>query len=332
MPEVTLDEILSLNEELLALAEEGVPSQEAADGGVIQRINKSLSVRSSLGQSLLDATVGNDDLPVVYRSALEVGLRAGSLTPTMEGLDMPVSAEEQLRRTLRRAFVPTLISAAIAYAGFMVMCLYYAPSIEALYLQTQEQPSWPAGFILAMRDTMPTWRVLVPILFLAGIYLWWSDWIPWQEWVPGTQRYRAAVRNANFACQLKTLLRNGVSLPESLPIGASVTGDKELIQAATSLSEAHRRGELSSGDADFFKPLPPLLHWALTHDLGGQSLADVLEFAEKSYRWRAERLAEKWHVGLPIAISTVVGGSIVLVFGLVLFGPFVQLLQDLARH
>ena len=73
-----------------------------------------------------------------------------------------------------------------------------------------------------------------------------------------------------------------------------------------------------------------MLRWSLTGELGDQSLPEILRFAEKTYRHTAERRAAVLRFVLPTMLGALLGGSIVLAYGLSVFGPFVQLLEDLA--
>jgi type II secretory pathway component PulF len=63
--------------------------------------------------------------------------------------------------------------------------------------------------------------------------------------------------------------------------------------------------------------------------LGDQSLPEILRFAERTYRQQAERRVASWRILLPATIGALLGGFVVLVYALGLFGPFTQLLQDL---
>lgn len=344
MSNVTLNDVLALNEELVALAEVGIPLPLApglAPGaspekfaGVIKQINSSLTLRSELGQSLISATAENQELPPVYRSALEAGLRSNRLSATLDGISRQVTADHELRSTIGRSLVPPLIIVCLAYFGFIALCLFYSPTVEGMYAQVGQAPSQSTRFLIAMREWLPYWATFFPLLLLGAVLLWRRGWGGWQGWVPGARRYATSVRNANFAHQLTVLIENGLSLADSLPVAAAVTGDAGLIAASAELSEVmsleHANEKPLAVDSETLLALPPILRWALTCDLGEQSLPDVLRFAEKTYRSAAECRAATWRLVLPATIGAVLGGAVVLAYALSLFGPFVQLLKDIA--
>ena len=336
MSKIILNDVLALNRELAALAEAGIPSNLAPGASpeefteVLQQIDSSLTLRSKLGQSLITATAENQELPPVYRSALEAGLRSNRLSATLDGLSRQASADSELRSTIGRSLIPPLIVLVLAYFGFIVLCLYYSPTVEGMYEQVGQAPSRSTMFLVTMRAWLPYWATILPLLILGAVFFWRRGCGGLQRLVPGSQSYTTAVRNANFSHQLTVLIENGLSLTDSLPVAAAVTGDAGLIVAAAYLSEVPAHEETPAANSKVLQALPPILRWALTGDLGEQSLPEVLRFAERMYRHKAERRAATWRTILPATIGAVLGGLVVLAYGWSLFGPFTQLLEDLA--
>ena len=244
MSEVTLDDVVALNEELAALADMRIPSSLAPGAscealtGAIKRINTSLALRSSLGQSLVKATSDNQDLPPVYRSALEVGLRSKRLSATLDGISRQATAEAEIRGTIGRSLIPPLIVLGLGYFGFIFLCLYFSPTLEGIYEQIGQSPGNRVAFLVGAREWLPYWATLLPVLVFVAVILWLRGWGGSQHLIPGVRNYAAAVRNANFAHQLTLLIENEVSLAESLPLAAAVTGDEGLIAASAALSKS----------------------------------------------------------------------------------------------
>ena len=142
----------------------------------------------------------------------------------------------------------------------------------------------------------------------------------------------ARITRATFAEQLASLLTANVSLPESLRLASKSTDDPALIAASERIASARERGEpLTSADKEQLTALPPLLRWALTSDLDGESLPDMLRFIAETYRQSAQRQASVWHIAFPTLVGASFGGAIVLAYGLSMFGPYIQMLRDLAK-
>lgn len=182
----------------------------------------------------------------------------------------------------------------------------------------------------AARHWLPVWGPLVPLLILAAVLLWRRGSGKTHAWIPLAGRYAATVAHANFADQLATLMEKDVPLPEALELASGVTGNHALVAASAALAAAHQRGETLTADDERVRRLPPMLRWALTGDLGDQPLPEILRFAAQTYRQSAERQAAVWRVALPALIGALVGGAIVLAYGLSMFGSLIGMLRDMA--
>ncbi len=335
MNEVTLEEILALNEELAALDEAGVPIELGDPAQTTQealaKINARLALRTSLGQPLQGALTEEVELPPMYQHALLAGLESNQLPLALDGVSRQPIAWDDLRRTLGQALLQPLVILALAYCGFIFLCLRYAPTLESIYDQLRVAPSWSLQLLLWGREWMLVWVPLVPLLVVAGIYLWRRPTVPHKPWLPGSQRYFATVMRSVFAEQVASLLEAGVPLPHSLRLAGKSSGDSELTAASETLAHAQENNQpLSAVDEVRLNAFPPLLRWALTGDLGGEPLPQILRFIAETYRQSTQRQASAWHFALPALIGALVGGLIVLVYCLSLFGPYVQLLYDLA--
>jgi type II secretory pathway component PulF len=336
MSQMTLDRVLELNRQLAALSEAGVALELGAPSASVQSVldkaNASLALRVSLGQPLAKAVEGNEDLPGVYRHALATGLRSDDLTTVLEGVSCQSSAKDDLRRTLGQSFVQPLVLFALAYAGFILLCLCFSPTLEGIYDQLGQQPNIGVVFMRTARYWLPVWGPLAPLLTLLVVVLWHRGSGAALSWIPLAGRYAATVAQANFADQLASLLEKDVPLSEALELASGVTGNAALVAASATLAGAQRSGERLSPDDQRLRRLPPLLRWGLTGDLGDESLAEVLRFAAHTYRQSAERQAAVWRVALPALIGALVGGAIVLAYALSMFGSLFQMLKDISVY
>lgn len=335
MKQVTLDQVLALNRELAALAEAGVPvglgTRPSTVEALLDKANSSLALGAGRGRTLPEAVSQLGALPDSYRSALEAGVLSGNLTTVLQGVSRQSTANDELRRTVELSLVQPLVLMTLAYAGFYVLCLRFSPTLESFYDQLGQAPSTGVVFLRAARNWLPVWGPLVPALALGLVMYWRRSACGARSWLPWTTRYRATVAHATFAEQLANLLDHEVALPEALELAAGVTDDPAIMASAGDLAAAQRQSEALAENDSRLRPLPPLLRWSLTGDLGDQSLPDMLRFAAQTYRQSSDRQAAIWRVALPTVIGTVVGGAIVLAFGFAMFGPLARLFQDLAR-
>ncbi|QEG34670.1 type II secretion system F family protein [Bythopirellula goksoeyrii] len=338
MPTATLQDVLAINREIGSLAEAGVPirlgSAATSTKRTLEQIDASLKLRSSLGQDIHDAIADNPDLPRLYQHALQAGLSSGGSELTLAGVTEESAAKNELRSAMGRALVQPLIVFALAYCGFILLCTLFVPELTDMYEQLRQAPSLPVRLLEFCRQTMPVWIPLVPILVLIAVFLWRRTTVapPW--WIPGARRYVKTVKQALFAEELARLVESKMPLAEAAELASGITGDSHLMEACAALenddpSRAATRHAAHPENSQL-AALPPLLRWALTGNLGEQSLPGVLRFAAQTYRQSAQRLATVWQTALPILLGSVLGGAIVLVYGLSVFLPYIQMMRDLS--
>jgi type II secretory pathway component PulF len=178
---------------------------------------------------------------------------------------------------------------------------------------------------------MSVWVPLVPLLIAVGIFLWNSRDKAARPRLMGSQHYLRTVTNAIFAEQVASLLSAGVPFAESVRTAGKASGDQEIVVASEVVATHERGAQLSIADEQKLAVFPPLLRWALTQDLGNEPLPDLLRFIGETYRQSAERQAGVWQVALPTFLGAFLGGLILLLFSLSMFGPYIGLLRDLAN-
>jgi type II secretory pathway component PulF len=177
---------------------------------------------------------------------------------------------------------------------------------------------------------MSVWVPLVPLLVIAGVFLWNARRRVLRPKLLGSQHYLRTVTNAVFAEQVASLLAAGVPFSESVRTAAQASGAAELVAAGEVVATHERGAPVVAAEAEKLSIFPPLLRWALTQDLGDESLPDMLRFIGETYRQSAERQAGVWQVALPTFLGALIGGVILLAFSLSMFGPYIGLLYDLA--
>ena len=77
--------------------------------------------------------------------------------------------------------------------------------------------------------------------------------------------------------------------------------------------------------------LSPLLEWALGTEVGDVNRVHALHFSARAYRELAQSRTSQWRAWLPILAGAIFGGVLVLIFGLSLFTPMIELLTSLTK-
>ena len=328
MSDLSLTEVWAFNEALVAFAAAGIPIDLGdSDRSVVMtvtQIDASVAKEFALGKSVQAALAEDHELPARYRQAVLTGIETNQMSLALDDLSRQPIAQEDLRKTVGLALVQPLVLLVLAYCGFIVLCLRFAPVIADIYIQLREPPSWGVRLFTLCREWMPVWVPLVPVLIAAAVYLCVRRSRYRGFRLPGSGRYLATIGYAIFAEQIA----NRIDSEAANSASEEIAGDR-------TIAEADRTSNLTGSplafvDRQSLADLPPFLRWALTSELDRDSRSRVLRFAAETYRQSAERQSAWWHVLLPTIIGALLGGLIVLAYALAMFGTYITLLYDLA--
>lgn len=314
MSETSLQQVIALNRELAALAATGLPLDIGLDRGEslerrLDSINTAFSTRIARGESIEQIVRHAEDLPARYRAGVWAWLHHPDPSIALNGFAVPAEAKRDFGRHVGRTLFYPLLLLCLAYLGLLVLCLMTAPTLEALFVQlfqSSERIEWLSN----ARELLPVWAPVFPIVIILLVVSWRrrsrsANW----NWVPGSQRYYDAIDHANLANQLAVLVESGRTPEEAI----------SLLQAPSTEEGARQAITVDN--------LPSLLKWALTAKLPSDSLPSVLHLVTESYRQTAERQQHLWRMVMPTVAGAVLGGVVVLAYGLGLFLPIIELLR-----
>jgi type II secretory pathway component PulF len=321
MADRSIQDIIAFNEELAALVAAGLPLDLGGTGVnaehhqdvrsstetrvMLDQVNTALSRRVGQGQTIEQAVSEEALLTSNLRRALLTYLRSDDARLALESLAAPASSRQRFATGLGSAMVYPMILLTVAYFGLLYLSQVTGTTIESMYVQLEQTPPTAVSLLSGARRWIPIWGTVVPLL-VAVTLLWWhlrGSTMSW-SWIPGSKRYYDAADNAERANQLAGMLESGCGLEESLQ---------------TVFPESTR-----------IESLPPLLHWAIEADTGDEPLHNTLRFVARTYQQKAERQERAWSLRAPVLCGLAFGGLLVLGYGLCLFVPVVQLLNDVA--
>ncbi len=316
MNDVSLERVLAFNKELVALSaaglriEIGKKTEPLED--VLDRVNSNLRLRTELGQSVADWLQDNEDLPPIYRDAVQTGLLGDSPAVILDSISSRWQAQEELRRTAGYSLVQPLILLTLCNLLWVHLPLSLFLSAFGGDLRPNAAGSQHECFdsangtcVDALLGSFDARIVDCCYFSMEGGQAEVAVFV-----VPFTASQVTALRNATFADQLAALLTQGVPFPEGLRLAGGVTGDADLIETTETPAQSAERGEKLPTDPQLLLLLPPLLRWALTGDLGDQPLPDILSFAADTYRQTAQRYAAVYRIAIPTLIGAFLGGAV----------------------
>jgi len=339
MQAASLDDLIALNDQLAALAKAGVPLEldlgsGHASAAALERINASVARRVSRGASLFEALEpDNRVVPPAYRNMVQLGLRVGDLYAGLDSSRRATDLAERSHYEARSALFYPLLVCCLALLGMAGFCFYILPTLQEVHAGLEVQPGSGMRVLQTLREMLPYWVAFPPLLLLMLIvWQFRSAWASprWQTAFPqwaGTSRAQFHQRCAIFSEHLAAMIEAGAPLEESLLLAARTSDDPTLIEGVQSLAGAIRQGQLTADDAA--QLMPPFLRWALLASDATIGRPAALRMAATIYRELAESQARRRRIVAPIVATVVIGGGAVLLYGLALFVPVVQMLESL---
>ncbi len=310
-----LDDVLLFNDYLLKLVCAGVPIGLDGKGAtedlldIISKINSSFAMGVAKGDSVRQILESSQELPCQYRSALSTWLFCDQSPDALKALNDCASGRRDMQKLLGFSMLQPLILSVLVYLGFLLTLLYLAPKINAISQQMHASPGLGLRFLTFATQTMWLWSIAVPLLISLGFCLWLRYRSEWSYlWLPGRQGIADLIGKANYADSVANLIEHNFSE----------------VQART------RIGSLENHVAKV-RPMPPMLQWAFGSDVGNGERANALHASASAYRNLAQSRLRRLNGLFPVLFSAVLGGALVLLYGLSLFGPMIELLHSLSH-
>ena len=345
--QVSLDQLIALNDEIAALVRAGVPLERGlaelgADipgrlGDVMQRLGSRLGAGESLPRAL---AAEGQALPPIYCAVVEAGLRSGRLSAALEGMGYFARGYTEMRRAVGLALLYPLLVFSLAYLLFVMFVTQIAPRFVREF--EHERVAVHGGLTLLnwLGHTAGYWGPAVPaVLALVGV-IWLASgrasvldpgridrlvrYLPWARGV------LVASRSAGFADVLALLVEHDVPMPEAVGLAANATGDRELIEAGREIAGAIQRGDPLRGTYGPARVVPPVLRWLMVSGHEQAALISALRHAAETYRRRAQNRADMARTLLPTMLLLAIGAVVTLFYGLTLFVPMTALLSNLS--
>ncbi len=334
---ISLEQLISLNDEMAALVRAGIPLEAGLTTlgqempGRLGRMASFLSERISAGESLDRILTNHEDrFPPLWRAVVQAGLRSGKLSSALESMSITGRRVAELRRAFGLALLYPIIVAMLAFASFILLTTKLAPITLGAYEDLTSSSDLLLSWLVAIGSTVKWWGVAVPVAVAMIGSLWWyrTGRAELPKATASSTKFGSlrAGRVAAFAEILALLIRQHVPLHEAISLAGAASGDTNLGRCSKVLAGQLERGEtLAVGDENL-QAFPPLLGWLLTVGGEPESLAHTLSDMAQQYRQRAERATSWATVYLPIVLTAVVGGSIVLIQTIAVFRPIYKLL------
>lgn len=195
--------------------------------------------------------------------------------------------------------------------------------------------------IVGWQQTASIWGPAVPavVVIAAGLWYFFSARATMIEpratglflgWLPWTGRMLRSLRTAAMADILGMLVEHGVPLNTAVVMASEAMGGPRTARAAQGLAEALRRGEPLDRNVELISAFPPAVTWAIVAGDRQRSLATALRHVAEIYHQRAQYQGEAARVFVPILLTLAIGGTVAVVYALLILGTWFSVLRALA--
>jgi general secretion pathway protein F len=343
--DLSLDELIALNDEVAALARAGVPLGHGLLGlgddipGSLGRVAATLGAELERGTGFDEALRRvSGQIPETYGAVVEAGLRSGRLGGALEDSADYARGVSELHRVIGQAFFYPLIVVTFGYGLFLAFLIVFVPRVSEAFASLGVPSSrWVLGLEWLGRSVY-WWGALLPLAVASAVGLWLRlgrarglDATHSLRWVPWLSAVMADWRTSNFAGWMALLTKHEVPLGQSLELAGRASGDPRFLEWSRQVADDERRGTSLEAAFATHAGLPPLLRWLLITGIRQGRLYEVLRHAAELYRRRAMLEAEALRTAVPALLLATIGGCSALVYILAIYLPWSQLMNTLAR-
>ena len=336
---VAAAELAAATRQLATLVAAGLPVAEAleavaeqADDPVLRRAITLARGRLGEGEPLARALGASPRVfSALYCDLVCAGEASGALPTVLERLAEHTEAAAAVRARLRAALTYPLVMTGATGLVLAFLLVWVVPQVAQLFADTGTPLPLATRALLGLVSVARATWWLALLLGLAAA-------VGWRRWmaspagrarvdatllrlpVAGRLLGRAAV--ARFARTLATLVASGVPLEAALDVATAVLGNRTLVDAATAVREAVRRGEALAPALGRTGAFPSLLvRLAAVGERGG-SLATSLERAARSYEAEVDAAVSAATALLEPLLIVAMGGVVLLLVVAVLVPIF----------
>lgn len=344
---LTLEELTALNDEIIMLSRANIPIESGlrafakSGGSRANEVAGRIADRLEAGQSLTDSiTNAGGQLPQLYQTVVESGVRSGHLPVTLEAISEYTRDLSELRRDLGQAIVYPLIAVMGAYGLFLVFVLSGIRRIVDVMGGIDDQTGAGMKAVFWLSENPVTWAWIPPAILMLGVIAWLGGSSAGSLSLSGTSRLlhllpgmTVAVRcyrHSLFARMTTVLLQNDVPFHDAITLASGGCGGR-LQNAALALAKADERGDRSSVSDREVGAIRPLLRWILLREQPASQLIRNLKTVASTYYDKGQMTLRWIRFITPIGFTLFVGGGVVLGYCLALFLPLTEMLRRIAE-
>lgn len=332
---ISTKELISFNQELLALTKAGLPKIRSLDT-IIERTGEKRfldvlkDVRESVrgGASLSDAFEKFPQVfPQLYVATIRAGEKSGDIVFSIKRYIEYLKKMEGVRKKIVSASIYPAILVFVAVGVILFLLTYVVPTFSRIYLEAGANLPYPTRILISVTTFLKDYFILflfILVAFIVSVSLYARteegrrrlDLIKLN--IPFAGGILTGFAISKFARTLSTVLGGGIPLVESLGMVAGVLDNKVLEEKA---HNAIRRVEEGSSLTDAVEAeglMPPLAVKMLGVGEGsgslGEMLLDIADFYEEEVDSRLSALTTMIEPALMLIMGVMVAAIVVAMY------------------
>ncbi|MCA9213939.1 MAG: type II secretion system F family protein [Planctomycetales bacterium] len=341
---LSLEALIAICDQIKSVADSGVPlpnSLVASSSDLNKRLLPQVRTQPPDGTDFVSAITNDSSLPPLLKTVVEAGTKSGRLSAAIESLSDSAKRSLFIHRKITQAFIyPAIILLLVAGLTFFIIRFFPERVQQFTVAQKIEFASWIQAMLPAIQ-WITNW-IWLPCIALVVVMIGWSILsgraiVTDSHWMQSVIRCIPWVGRLNRLGQLSTFtdllalfVEQEIPLHEGLPLAASATGDRKMVAECNQLAIAVQQGQTAMHDVAQVVAVPNLLRWQLSAGMTQEELVRSLRSAARNYRYQAEQLADRCSIRLPVYFTILIGGSVTLLYAVIVLAPWYSLLENLA--
>ncbi|MHC4661399.1 MAG: type II secretion system F family protein [Planctomycetota bacterium] len=341
---VSSDQLVFFNRQLASMVRMNFPlpmglkslAKEVQDDPAFYKLVVDVQSDLDQGVPLQDALEKQQEFPPLYVEMLRAGEATGNLASVLDDLARYSETMDDVRRRIREAISYPLLVGALSLLMVIIVLVFVVPQFESIIsarMGSEGASSLPLAsrIVFSLSTFTRAWySIFVAIGIIAGIYFLsrrlskaGSDFEQFMFKFPVFGPIFEKATLLKICRSLGDLLRNGVSMVESLALTARVAGNNRIRETLNNMRKDVENGERISRRMEIAPVFPETMRWKLQMAEDRGILEEALDELSKQYHQELE-LASSRIIRIigPVFIAFIAG-----VVGMIIIACYLPIFQ-----
>lgn len=332
---ISARELISFNQELLALTKAGLPIIKSLDA-IMERTTdqRFMAVMKEVKESVRGGAALSEAFgkfphifPPLYVATIKAGEKSGDLVLSLRRYIEYVKKMEAVRKKIVSASVYPVLLVLVAVAVILFLLAYVVPTFSRIYLESGSRLPYPTQILIGITTFLKDYFIVILLLFTAFIaslsfYAATEDGRTRMDElklrIPFAGNIIHGYAISKFARTLSTVLGGGIPIVEAVNMVSGVLGNKVLEWRANNVVRKLEEGSSLTDAVETESLMPPLAVKMLGVGEGSggleEMLIDIASFYEEEVDSRLSVLTTLIEPVLMIVMGVLVAAIVITMY------------------